>query len=381
MTAVDVRPVRSRRERRTFLTFPWRIYKDDPLWVPPLLAERAKTIDPARGIFHQRGEAEFFVARRGSEPVGTICAAEDPPTNEARGSRECVWGFFECIDDAEVAAALFEAAAAWGRRRGLDLLYGPYNLDYEDSYGILVEGRDRPPALMCGHTPEYYQRLVEDQGCVPARCDNVAFAYDFGPDGAGEAGPRRLARVAAGVRRRRPSFSVRGANIDDWDGEVGRIHYLLVNSLGHYESDFVPWRRDELESSVAPFRTIADPELILFAMDGDRTVGWLPGIPNLNEHFRRVNGLRHPWNYVQLAYLMRKGTRGLAVKSLLALPEYWETGVFALMFDEMVRRGLAKGYEWVDFSITSADNPQTPLLATRLGAKLYKRWRVYHRPI
>jgi len=381
MTAADVRPVRSRRERRAFLTFPWRIYRDDPLWVPPLLPERAKTTDPAQGVFFQRGEAEFFVAWRRGQPVGTICAAEDPPANEARGARECVWGFFECVDDATVAAALFEAAAGWARARGLDTLYGPYNLDYEDSYGILVEGRDRPPALMCGHTSEYYQRLVEGYGHVAARGDNVAFAYDFGSRGAQEPGPKRLARVAAGVRRRRPSFSVRGANLDDWDGEVGRIHYLLTHALGHDGLDSVPWRRDALETALAPFRTIADPELILFAMDGDRAVGWLPGIPNLNEHFQRVNGLRYPWNYVQLAYLMRKPTKGLAIKSLLALPEYWDTGIFTLMFDEMVRLALEKGYEWVDLSITSEDNPRTPVLANRLGAKLYKRWRVYKRPI
>ena len=381
MATVDVRPVRTRRDRRTFLTFPWRIYREDPLWVPPLLPERVKTIDPARGFFFQRGEAEFFVAWRGGEPVGTICAAEDPPTNEARGTRECVWGFFESIDDATVATALFGAAASWARPRGLDTLYGPYNLDYEDAYGILVEGRDRPPALMCGHTPKYYQRLVEGCGHVAARGDNIAFAYDFGSELAQEAGPKRLARVAEGVRRRRPSFSVRGANLADWDGEVGRIHYLLTHSLGHDGLDSIPWRRDALERAVLPFKTIADPELILFAMDGDRAVGWLPGIPNLNEHFQRVNGLRYPWNYVQLAYLMRKPTKGLAIKSLLALPEYWDSGIFALMFDEMVRLGLEKGYTWVDLSITSEDNPQTPLLAKRLGANLYKRWRVYHRPI
>jgi hypothetical protein len=332
-------------------------------------------------VFFRRGEAEFFIAWSGREPVGTICAAEDPPANERRQAREILWGFFECINDGEVAATLFEAAAEWGRGRGLNAFYGPYNLDYENGYGILVEGRDRPPALMCGHTPPYYQQLVENYGFVPARAQNVAFAYDFGSDGTSEPGPLRLARVARAVQARRPSFSVRSANVSDWDAEVGRVHHLLVNSLGRHEPDHVPWRRDALEAALAPFRAIADPELILFAMDGDTAVGWLPGIPDLNEHFIHVNGLRYPWNYAQLAYLMRKRTRGLAIKSVLALPEYWDTGVFALLFGEMVRRGVAKGYEWFDLSITSADNPQTPLLATRLGAKLYKRWQVYTRPI
>ena len=98
------------------------------------------------------------------DPVGTICAAEDPPTNQVRGTRECVIGFFECIDDDAVAQALFDQAADWARQHDLDALYGPFNLDYEDGYGVLIEGRDRPPVLLCGHTPPYYQRLFEGYG-------------------------------------------------------------------------------------------------------------------------------------------------------------------------------------------------------------------------
>mgnify|MGYP002750491498 CR=1 FL=1 len=100
MSDLEIRPVRTAKERRAFLTFPWRVYRDDPLWVPPLLPERARTIDPQRGAFFKRGgEAEFFVAWRGGKPVGTICAAEDKFVNERRNRRECVFGFFEYVED------------------------------------------------------------------------------------------------------------------------------------------------------------------------------------------------------------------------------------------------------------------------------------------
>ena len=371
MASIDVRPIRTARERRVFLTFPWVIYRDDPLWVPPLLPERARVIDPARGAFFKRGQAEFFIAWRDRRPVGTICTAEDPPTNELRGTRECLWGFFECVDDDAVAAALFDRVKDWARPRDLNALYGPFNLDYEDSYGILIEGRDRPPALMCGHTPPYYQRLVEAQGFEPARPDNLAFAFDVRH----QAGPRRVSRLAERIRRRR-AFTIRGANLDDWSGEVDRIHHLLQQALGHL-ADSIPWHRDALEAMLAPFRRIVDPELILFAETDGQTVGWFPGIPNLNEHFKRVNGLRYPWNHLQLMWLMRRPTESLAIKSVLVLPEYWNTGVVVLLLDEMAKRAAPKGYKWADLSITSEDNPQTPILATRLGATLYKRWRVY----
>lgn len=175
MAVLEVVPVRSARERRTFLTFPWKIYGSDPLWVPPLCSERANAVDPEKGAFFKRGVAELFVAWSGGKAVGTISAAEDRALNRRLGKRECVFGFFECLNDYEVAKALLDRAARWARDKALDTLSGPFNLDYEDSYGVLVEGRDRPPALLCGHTPPYYQGFLERHGFSPLRGDNTAY--------------------------------------------------------------------------------------------------------------------------------------------------------------------------------------------------------------
>jgi GNAT superfamily N-acetyltransferase len=374
MMEIVVRPVRTPKERHIFLTFPWRIYKDDTLWVPPLMGERAKTTDPEQGSFFKRGAAEFFIAWRGKQPVGTIMAAEDPPTNAERGTKECMFGFFDCINNYAVAEALFDTAAGWGQARGLNALFGPFNLDYEDSYAILVEGRDRPPALMCGHTPEYYVDLVTRYGFEPARPQNVALALDLVQD---TPQYERLRRIAERVRAR-GHIIVRTANFEDWDAELDRVHYLLNHSLG-YLGDAIPWHRDALESMLEPFKQIADPDLILFADIGERTVGFFPGVPNLNEALIHVNGLRYPWNYLQLLWHMRRQSQCLAVKSVLVLPEYWNRGVAVLLFDEMRKRAVAKGYIWADLSITSIDNPNTIIMADHLGAKIYKRWQVYRK--
>lgn len=376
MTSIQIRPVRSVRERRTFLTFPWRIYRDDPLWVPPLLPELAKRLDPQQGAFLRRGEAAFFIAWREGRPVGTICAAEDRLTNESRQRRECVFGFFEYIDDHAVAVALVDHVIAWARERGLDALFGPFNLDYEDSYGVLIEGRDRPPALMCGHTPPYYQRFMERYGFEPARGDNIAFVIDWQPD---SPRARRLFRLADRIRSR-GNITVRGADFGDWQGEIDRVHRLLNTALD-YLPDHIGWQRDSLAAIVEPFRMIADPELILFAEVEGKAVGWLPGIPNLNEAFIHANGLRYPWDYVKLWWHMRRPTESLTIKSVLVEPDYWNTGVSVLLFAEMARRAWAKGYRWSDLSLTSEDNPNTPILAEHMGAEIYKRYRVYRLPI
>jgi len=289
-------------------------------------------IDPKRGVFFKRGQAKFFIAWRDGQPVGTICAAEDKFANEQRNRRECMFGFFEYIEDYGVAEALLNHVTGWAKRRDLNALFGPFNLDYEDSYGVLTEGRDRPPALLCGHTPPYYQHFMERFGFQPARGDNLAYAIDLDDS------------TPAARLRQRGRITIRGADLDHWEDEIDRVHHLLNIALAHLP-DHIGWHRDALQAMLEPFRHIADPDLILFAEVDGETVGWLPGIPNLNEAFQHANGLRYPWDYAKLWWHMRRQPECLAIKSVLILPKYWGTGVSVLLFDEMARRAKAKGFK------------------------------------
>ena len=359
--------------RQRFLTFPWKVYRGDPLWVPPLLPERRRVIDPEQGAFYRRGDAEFFLALEQGEVVGTICAAEDRITNQQRDQEDCIFGFFECIDDPDVAYALFDHVKAWGRSRGLKRLFGPFNLDYEDGYGILIEGRDRPPVVLCGHTPAYYRHFFEAYGFTKARGDNLAFEIlveDDSPE------RQRLRRLADRMRER-GWVKVRSANLDDFEGEVDRVYAIINRSLQHLP-DHIGWQHEALEATFEAFKKVADPELILFAEIDGKTVGWFPGVPNLNEAAIHLNGLRYPWDYLRLVRWMRHRPDCLAIKSVLVLPEYWQTGVALLMFDEMAQRARKRGYRWADLSLTSEQNPFTPELAERMGASIYKRYRTYH---
>ncbi len=376
MSKIEIIPVETSAERRRFAIFPWQIYRNDPLWVPPLLGERLKFIDPATGVFFKRGIAEFFIALRDGMAAGTICCADDRETNHARGLKDCMIGFFECVDEAEVAQAMFEHARQWAAAHELDSLYGPFNLDYEDGYGVLVEGRDRPPVVLCGHTPSYYQEFFESYGFKPARGDNLAYeiTYSMAKDELA-----RLSKLSDRLRRHN-WITIRTADLAHWDEEVDRVHMLLTESTRHL-ADYIPWPREGLQAALAQFRQIVDPELVLFADVEGKTVGWFPGIPNINEALIHANGLRYPWNYLGLLPYLRRQPKCLAIKSVLVLPEYWDTGVAVLLFDEMARRAFPRGFTWFDMSLTSDDNPYTPTLATRAGARLYKRYRVYRKKI
>ena len=376
MRKISIVKVKNYLQRRRFATFPWQIYKDDPLWVPPLLPDRMKQLNPKKGSFYRHGEAEFFLAYKNNQLAGTIMAAVDHSSNQSRKRKDSMFGFFECIDDQVVADKLFETAVNWGQNKGLDRLIGPFHQDYDSAYGILIEGRDRPPALSCGHTPVYYEKLVVNYGFKPWRPDNIAYAIDLSQETKEVQLLHKLADRAAA----RKTAVIRKAKLDDWDQEADRVHFLLNKALAHLV-DFVGWDREALNDTLEPFRKYADPTMVLFADVGDQTVGFFPGIPNLNEIMHKINGLRYPWDYLKYFWFKRIQPKGLSIKSVLVLPEYWGTGVSLMLFSEMIKRAKARGFTWADLSLTSEDNPKTPMLAERMGGKLYKRYRVYQIPL
>ncbi len=369
---IEVRPVESAAEKRRFLTFPWRLYRNDPLWVPPILSEREKMTDPKRGHFFQGGHADFYMAYKDGKEAGTICCSHEYGGDPA----ECSIGFFECVDDFEVAAAMFEQAERWARAHDLSMLCGTYNLDREDGRGILVDGWDRPPAILCGHNPPYYWKFFERCGFGRRHDDGLAYACPLD-----EANPRiqRLYRLAEKVQERK-GFTVRHANMADLDAEIGRVQVLQNRALEHLPG-FVPYDRASVEGMVLPLKDLADPELILFAEADGQTVGWFPAVPNFNEVLIRLDGLRYPWDYARALRYAKLKPKCLAIKSVAVLPEYWDTGAAILLFAEMAKRAIRKGYQWADLSLTGEDNPDTKELARHMGARVYKRYRFYKKEL
>jgi GNAT superfamily N-acetyltransferase len=369
---IEVRRVQTTSQKREFLTFPWKLYRHDSLWVPPIYSERKQLTDPGRSHFFKNGYADFYLAYKDSKLAGTVCCS-----HEGGGDpQECSIGFFECVDDYEVALALFQQAECWAREHELSMLCGTYNLDREDRRGVQVEGYDRPAALLCGHNPPYYHRFFEDFGFEKRHDDGLAYTCSID-----ESSPKiqRLYRLADKVQARK-SFTIRSARMDDVEGEIERITLLQNQALAHLPG-FVPYDRAAVEGMILPLKDLADPELILFAEADGQAVGWFPAIPNFNEILIHLNGLRYPWDYLKALRYKNLKPKCLAIKSVAVPPKYWDTGVAVLLFAEMARRANRKGYEWLDLSLTGEDNPDTWELAHHLGAEIYKRYRFYRKDI
>jgi hypothetical protein len=237
--SVQIAPVRTQRERETLLRFPWKIYRGDPLWVPPFLPERRARLDPAAGpLIRAGGQIEAWLARRNGQVVGTVAGAIDRHANQHFGRQEAAFGFFECINDYAVAEALLTTVADWARGLGMTRLFGPRNFGGNNEPGLLIEGREFPPVMLMAHTPPYYPGLVERFGFEKFG-DLYAYrlcAADFGDNAGGL--PAKLLRVAEAMRRR-SGATIRKANLSRWDQEAETARCLFNRALTHLP-DHVP---------------------------------------------------------------------------------------------------------------------------------------------
>ncbi|MGH8164924.1 MAG: GNAT family N-acetyltransferase [Rhodanobacteraceae bacterium] len=248
-------------ERNAFIKFPWRIYANDPVWVPPLLLERKEFLDQKKHPFFEHGAAALFLARRGGEIVGRIMASDDPNYNAEHGSNVGCFGLFEAIDDQQVAQALLATAEAWLRKRGRSEIMGP--IDYSTNYvcALLIDGFEHPPMLLTSHNPPYYQQLIERAGYTKAM-DWYAWWFAEPTDAA-----RRLRRIAARVKDH-GDISIRPVNLKDVAGESIRLRNIY-NQAWEKNWGFVPFTKHEFDHLVKELKPLALPSLVLVAEVGD----------------------------------------------------------------------------------------------------------------
>ncbi len=378
MSSVEVLPVRSRRELRAFVRFPWRVYRDDPNWVPPLFSERLRYLDPATGPFYREADVALFIARRGREVVGTI-AAFVPHSRIARTGRpEGGFGFFEVLDDYPAAQALLDTARSWLRERGMERMRGPTNFGEHDSPGILIAGADYPPAMLEAHNPPYYPDFLERYGLEK---DHDLYAWRASLERLGpnlEGLPENLVHVATAARRME-GLVIRKGRLEAWDEEISTIHYLFNETLKHLP-DYAPLSAEDFHRFADPLRPLIDPDLALFAEYQGQPVAFCVAIPDINRVLWRLKGRLFPFGWLKVKRLIRQ-IDVLSFKLMGVLETFRRRGIDALLYVEMIKAACIRGYRWLEGSLTSEWNPAVNLLAERLGAERYKHFRLYQMPV
>lgn len=371
---IQIQKVITRHDLHTFVKFPWRVYKGDPNWVPPLISERLDYLNPEKNPFYQQAEVALFLARRGRESVGTIAPFINESANEYSNEKVGGFGFFEVIEDYAVAERLLDTACDWVKARGMTILRGPTNFSNNETPGVLIEGADCPPVMLAAHTPAYYKTFLERYG-MEKFIDNYAwraFRSQIGTEL--EKLPPELFRVADAARRR-SRVTIRKARFENWEEEMTRAHYLFNITLTHL-SDYVPISEEQFRHLADQLRPFLDPDLALFAETDGRPIGFCVAIPDINRLLIHLNGRLFPFGWLKLLWYKRR-IDVVSFKLMGVLEEYRRRGIDALLYLETLKAVFAKGYEWLDGSLTSEENLAVNYLAERLGAEQYKHYRIY----
>ena len=375
MIAIDQIDTRSKAQVRRFVNFPFRLYQNDPCWVPPIRIDVEGQLDRAKYPFYEHSDADYFIAVRDGQDVGCIAAIENKPFNQCHASHKAQFFFFDCVDDQEVANALFERVFDWARRRGLDTLIGPKGMSVLDGYGVLVDGYEqRQMMTMMNYNPPYYPRLLTALGFTKevdfVSCYANAQAFQF---------PERVHRVAEraqkhGVLRVQSFSSMR--ELKAWAGRIGQAY----NKAFAHNWEYWPLTEREITLILTTLQTVADPRLIKVIVHKEDVVGFLFAFPDVTLAMQRARGRLLPFGLVDLLLEMRR-TNWVAINGAGILPEFQGHGGNALLYAEMENTVRARKFDHAVLCTVAETAVNMRHDLQSLGGLGYKNHRVYTRPL
>ncbi|MEW6264731.1 MAG: acyl-CoA N-acyltransferase [Thermodesulfobacteriota bacterium] len=369
MSLVQIIPVKTRAEMKAFINLPWKIYRGDPNFVPPLKSAMAKLLDPAIHPFWKFSERELFLARRDKEIVGRIAAIVDGNYNRHYGEKVGAWGFFEVENSLETAAALFEAAERWVRGKGMDFFRGPLNPSVNHEIGLLIEGFEQPPTLGFTYNPPYYLDLVN--ACGHSK-DKDVFAYFFTkeskqPDWFYTLGEKMM---------KRGDLTIVPIDMKQFDSQVQLIN-RLYNECWADNWGAVPMTEEEILFVGHEMKPFADPDLIFFIHHRGQPIGVGLALPDFNRLLMRLNGWLKPWVLFRHFYIKSHVT-GLRGYIMGIKKEFQQTGAPLLAYYYLMQvLERKKIYEYMETGWQLEDNQAINNLMEEGGGRLSRRFRVY----
>ena len=376
MPSIEVSEVSSPRERNAFIKFPWRIYVNDRAWVPPLIIERKAFLDRKRHPFYNHGDAALFLARKNGEIVGRIMASDDPNYNALHQTNVGCFGLFECINNCDVAAELFEHAGSWLREKGRTEIMGP--IDYSTNYvcALLIDGFQFPPTILTAHNPPYYKDLIESCGFTKAK---DWYAWWF-------ADP---ARAAARLRplgerfRKRLAVTIRAGNLKNIREESRRLRQIY-NQAWKNNWGFVPFTESEIEFMTHELSQLIIPDFTLIAEVGDEPAGFILCVPDINVALSHINGrlttFGFPIGLLKLLYYKSR-IRTARLIALGVIEKYRRAGIAEMLVLRIVEDAMIKHGFTGELSLTLEDNFTINRFLEAIGAHRYKTYRIYSKSI
>jgi hypothetical protein len=375
-SALTVRPIDSKADRKKFVDFAWDVYRDDPAWVPPLKDEVHGLLDPKKNPWFQHAKAQLWLAERGGKVVGRISAQVDQLVQAEMSQGTGQWGMYEVLD-AEASAALIATAEDWLRQQGMKRALGPISLSIWDEPGLEIEGFDESPTAMMGHHRPEYQGWIEAAGYEKAK-DLITYALDI----TNWQDPLIDRLIASGERN--PRIRIRNVDKSKFDQEAALILNLL-NDAWSNNWGYVPLTPAEIAYAGKKLKPIIFNELVRIAeLDGE-PVAFMLTIPDINELTKDLNGELFPFNFIKLLWRLRKPrTRRLRVPLMGVARKLHGSRLasqLAFMMIEFTRRDAVSkfGATHGEFGWILEDNKGMLSIAQLPGAEINHRYRIYEK--
>jgi GNAT superfamily N-acetyltransferase len=358
---------------KKFIRFPYRLYKADSVWVPPLLTEVSKQFDRKRNPTLDHCEYAFFLLEKENEIIGRIAAFTDTIALQEWKEPVGLFGYFECIDDRDAASALLDAAAGWLRNKGMKLMRGPWSFVSQE-WGLVIEGFTPSPTVMAPYNPSYYINHITGYGFEKVK-DLLVYYISAGE---GYKIPDRILTLTDAVAKRF-NIRTRQLNIRDYDNEVARVIELsnksLIDNWGYTQVT-----REEAQAIAADLKSIIHPKGVIFAEDSNgRPVGFAITIPDVNSLIKDLGGHLLPFGWLKVLFGLPR-LRKYRLFALGVLPEYHGKGVDSLIYRALYE-ALYTPDIWLEINYVLEDNTLMNNAIIKLDAKPLRRYRIYQKSI
>ncbi|HCU58087.1 MAG TPA: hypothetical protein DF984_07710 [Anaerolineaceae bacterium] len=359
-----------------FVKFPFELYANHPQWVPPFIADVKMMLNPKKHPYYDHSDAEFFYAEKNDKIVGRIAALENKPFNKYHDTKDAEFYLFECVNDQEVANALFETVFEWAKRRGLTKLVGPKGFGPLDGYGIQIEGFEHRQMMnMMNYNYPYYRDLVENLGFskVVDFVSSYIEPQDFNL-------PEKV-RKAAQIAKKRGTFEVvefaNKKELVSWAPKIGEAY----NKAFVKNWEYYPLTQREIDFVVKNIMTILDPTIFNVITRENEVVGFLFPFPDVSAAMQRNKGKLGPFDIVRLMREIKK-TKWISFNGVGILPEYQGLGGNAIMYAEL-EKAMHRNPQFKHSELTQVAETAVQMRKDlkNLGVKFYKNHRVYQREI
>jgi GNAT superfamily N-acetyltransferase len=370
MSQLIVKPVETSREKKQFEELPWQMYRGDPNWIPPLRQNQKELVGFAKHPFYEHNRGQAFLALKDGKPVGRILAIVNQAHNERYNEQRGFFGFFESIDDQEVATGLFAAARNWLAEQGMTALRGPTNPSMNYECGLLIEGFDRPPTFMMTYNKPYYARLIE--ACGLAKTQDM---YAFYGHLEMLAGLDKKVEFVVKEALRRFNLKLRKLNPRKFYEDV-RMFLDIYNSSLAGTWGFVPLDSHEADHMASSMKYLLVPEMTSIAEVDGKPVGAVFALLDYNPRIKAIDGKLFPFGWLRLLW-NKKAIHKIRLLSTNVVPEYQRWGVGLVLLARMLPGALAWGIREAEFSWVLESNHLSYSSLKRGGAVITHTYRMY----